>query len=79
MFKVNNKNTKMTSLTHSVFLSSASNVDFEQENISWKLSSDFLLSTYLNVQHPVNTDDMLLHLYNYTNIVIEGFHLRVDY
>ena len=45
MFKVNNKNTKMTSLTHSVFLSSAFNVDFEQENISWKLSSDFLLST----------------------------------
>ena len=32
MFKVNNKNTRMTSMTH---FSSVSIADFEQVNVSW--------------------------------------------
>ena len=35
MFKVNNKNTRMTSMIH---FSSASIVDFEQVNVSWDVS-----------------------------------------
>ena len=35
MFKVNNKNTRMTSMTH---FSSVSIADFEQVNVSWDVS-----------------------------------------
>ena len=35
MFKVNDKNTRMTSMMH---FSSASIVDFEQVNVSWDVS-----------------------------------------
>ena len=35
MFKVNNKNTRMTSMIH---FSSVSIVDFEQVNVSWDVS-----------------------------------------
>ena len=35
MFKVNNKNTRMTSMIH---FSSASIADFEQVNVSWDVS-----------------------------------------
>ena len=35
MFKVNNKNTRMTSMTH---FSSVSIVEFEQVNVSWDVS-----------------------------------------
>ena len=43
MFKVTNKNTRMTSLTYFTTFSSVSVVDFEQVNVSWVLN-DILIA-----------------------------------
>ena len=44
MFKVNNKNTRMTSLTYFTTFSSVSVVDFEQVNVSWVLNDILIVA-----------------------------------
>ena len=58
MFKVNNKNTRMTSMTHfsSVFI-----VDFEQLNVSWNVSEkpDLLPNNFKFQEAPTTLFDII--------------------